>query len=179
MLTKNIGLILGVLVLIILVSGCVSGNAAKLIVVNNTYSGNGVSFKIPSNWQVTKVVSESNINIDINKNNPKDGTSITVAISPNPKGMSKQDLINMIQNPTNQDGNKEILNNTTTVDGNTAYENTYIVNDSNRFNQTMKEQQINFIKNGNIYALIFDAPVQSFDQEISNFNITLNSFKLL
>lgn len=45
LLTKNIGLILGVLVLIILVSGCVSGNAAKLIVVNNTYSGNGVSFK--------------------------------------------------------------------------------------------------------------------------------------
>ena len=76
--------------------------------------------------------------------------------------MSKQDLINMIQNPTNQDGNKEILNNTTTVDGNTAYENTYIVNDSNRFNQTMKEQQINFIKNGNIYALIFDAPVEKF-----------------
>ena len=85
----------------------------------------------------------------------------------------------MIQNPTNQDSTKEILNNTTTVDGNIAYENTYLVNDSNRFNQTMKEQQINFIKNGNTYALIFDAPVQSFDQEKSNFNITLNSFKVV
>jgi hypothetical protein len=84
----------------------------------------------------------------------------------------------MIQNPTNQDGT-EILNSTTTVDGNMAYENTYIVNDSNRFNQTMKEQQINFIKNGNTYALIFDAPVHSFDQEKSNFNITLNCFKVL
>ena len=177
--TKYIGLILGVLVFIILVSGCVSGNATKVNVVNNTYSGNGVSFKIPSNWQVTKVVSESNTNIDINKNNPKDGTSITVAISPNTKGLSNQDLINMIQNPTNQDSTKEILNNTTTVDGNIAYENTYLVNDSNRFNQTMKEQQINFIKNGNTYALIFDAPVQSFDQEKSNFNITLNSFKVV
>ena len=177
--TKYIGLILGVLVFIILVSGCVSGNATKVNVVNNTYSGNGVSFKIPSNWQVTKVVSESNTNIDINKNNPKDGTSITVAILPNPKGMSNQDLISMIQNPTNQDSTKEILNNTTTVDGNIAYENTYLVNDSNRFNQTMKEQQINFIKNGNTYSLIFDAPVQSFDQEKSNFNITLNSFKVV
>ena len=179
--TKYIGLILGVLVLVILVLGFMIGNTTNVNVINNRYSGNGVSFNIPSNWKVSKVVSESNTNININKNNPKDGTSITVAISPNPKGMSNQDIINMIQNPTNQEGVWEkISNSTIVIDGNIAYENNYIVtNDSNQFNQTMKEQDVIFIKNGNIYGLIFDAPVQNFDQEKSNFNITLNSFKVL
>ena len=179
--TKYIGLILGVLVLVILVLGSMIGNTTNVNVINNRYSGNGVSFNIPSNWKVSKVVSESNTNININKNNPKDGTSITVAISPNPKGMSNQDIINMIQNPTNQEGVWEkISNSTIVIDGNIAYENNYIVtNDSNQFNQTMKEQDVIFIKNGNIYGLIFDAPVQNFDQEKSNFNITLNSFKVL
>ena len=74
---------------------------------------------------------------------------------------------------------EKLSNNTITFDGNTAYENIYIVNDSNRFNQTMKEEEINFIKNGKTYSLIFDAPQNTFDTEKSNFNITLNSFKIL
>ncbi len=196
--TKFIGLILGVLVLIISVSGYTSINTANANVVNNTYTGNGVSFDIPNNWQVSKTVSGSTINIAITNNNQVMGgsitsigmnnninhntnndTTITVAISPIPKGMSSQYAIDMIQNPQNQGNYQKISNNTTTIDGNIAYENTYIVNDPNRFNQTMKEQQICFIKNGIIYGLIFDAPVQSFDQQKSNFNITLNSFKVL
>ena len=177
--TKYIGLILGVLLVVIFVSGCLSNNT-KVNVVNNTYSGQGVSFNIPNNWQVSKIADGSTTNIDINKNNPTDGTSITIAVSPNPTGMSNQDLINSIQNTTNQDGNWEkISNKTTTINGNIAYENTYIVNDTGRFNQTMKEEDINFIKNGITYGLVYDAPVQTFDQEISNFNITLNSFKVL
>ena len=176
---KFIGLIIAVLVLVVLVSGCIAVNPGKVNIVNNTYSGDGFSFNVPANWEVSKILSDSNINIDINKNNSTDGTQITVAISPNPTGMSNQDLIDIIQNPTNQDGWEKISNSTITVDGNTAYENIYIVNDSNRFKQTMKEEQISFIKNRKTYALIFDAPVQSFDQEKSYFNITINSFKIL
>ena len=154
-------------------------SVTEVNVVNNTYNGEGVSFNIPKNWEVTKVVTDSNTNIDINTNS-NDGTRITVAISPNPYGMSNQDIIDSIKNPTNQEGvYKKISNNTITFDGNTAYENTYIVNDSNRFNQTMKEEEINFIKNGKTYSLIFDAPENTFDTEQSNFNIILNSFKIL
>jgi hypothetical protein len=180
-LQKKFGcLIIAVFVIVVLVSGCIAVNPGKVNIVNNTYSGDGVSFNVPANWEVSKIVSDSNTNIDINKNNSSDGTQITVAISPNPTGMSNQDLIDSIQNPTNQDGSGEkISNSTITVDGNTAFENIFIVNDSNRFKQTMKEEQISFIKNGKTYALIFDAPVQSFDQEKSYFNITINSFKIL
>ena len=136
---------------------------------------------------------ETSINID--KTNPNDNrqtnigdyifnkgssTQITVAVSPNPKNMSDQSIIDMIQNPNNQGGNyQRISNSTVTVDGNTAYENIYIVNDTSRFTGLTKEKEINFIKNGNTYGLIFDAPVQTFDQEETNFNITLNSFKLI
>ena len=179
---KSIGLIVGILIIIVvagiyLSSGLFVSSVTEVNVVNNTYSGDGVSFNIPPNWKVSKIVADSNTNIDINSTN---STSITVAISPNPEGMSNQDIIDSIQNPTKQDGVYEkISNNTTTFDGNTAYENIYIVNDSNRFNQTMKEEEITFIKNGKTYALIFDAPENTFDTEKSNFNITLNSFKIL
>jgi hypothetical protein len=169
-----------VLVLIVLVSGCIAVNPGKVKIVNNTYSDDGVSFNVPANWEVSKIVSDSNTNIDINENNSSHGTQITVAISPNPTGMSNQDLIDSIQNPVNQDGSwDKISNGTINIDGNNAYENIYIFKDSNRFKQTMKEEQISFIKNGKTYTLIFDAPVQSFDRDKSYFNITINSFKIL
>ena len=179
---KYIGLIVGILIIIVVAgifmsSGLFVSSVTEVNVVNNTYSGDGVSFNIPPNWKVSKIIADSNTNIDINSTN---STSITVAISPNPEGMSNQDIIDSIQNPTNQDGGWEKISNiTTTLDGNTAYENIYIVNDSNRFNQTMNEEEITFIKNGKTYALIFDAPENTFDTEKSNFNITLNSFKIL
>ena len=181
---KYIGLIIGILIVIVVASGIVitSGlivnSVTKVNVVNSTYSGEGVSFNIPSNWQVYKVIAGSTTNIDIVKGN-SNNTKITIAVFPNPEGMSNQDLINSIQNPSNPNTYQKISNNTIIIDGNVAYENTYIVNDSSRFNQTIKEQQLNFIRNGTSYALIFDAPENTFDNEKSNFNITLNSFKIL
>lgn len=73
----------------------------------------------------------------------------------------------------------KISNSTITFEGTNAYENIYVVNDSDRFNHTMKEEEITFVTNGKTYALIFDAPENTFDSEKSNFNITLNSFKIL
>lgn len=93
--------------------------------------------------------------------------------------MSNQDIINMIQNRTNEDGNWEkISNNTTSINGNTAYENTYKVTNSSLFNEPISEEDITFIKNGNTYTLIFQAPIKEFNNEQTNFNKTLNSFKL-
>jgi len=45
----------------------------------------------------------TNTNINIVKNN-SNTTQITIAKSPNPKDMSNQDIINIIQNQTNEDG---------------------------------------------------------------------------
>jgi hypothetical protein len=193
--SRYIVMCLGILVLIVAASGCVANSKVNL---NNTnYSGDGVSFNSPDNWNVSKTVdSDGNINIYIYKTNEKAqinivdyllnyfiqrnyNTQITVAISPNPKDMSYQEIVDAIKNPTNQGGNYQLISNSTlTVDGNTAYENIYIVNDSSRFTGLVKEKEINFIKNGNTYALLFDAPQQTYDQEEANFNTTLNSFKV-
>ena len=186
---------LGILLMIVAASGCVASNT-NINMNNTTYSGDGINFNIPENWSVSRTDAPGgNININIDKTNPNDNrqtnigdyifnkgssTQITVAVSPNPKNMSDQSIIDMIQNPNNQGGNyQRISNSTVTVDGNTAYENIYIVNDTSRFTGLTKEKEINFIKNGNTYGLIFDAPVQTFDQEETNFNITLNSIKLI
>ena len=178
---RYIGSILGILIFIVLISGYILiighlANITKVNMANDTYSGDGVSFNIPANWQVSKVMDGSNINIDISKNNSNN--KIIIAISPNPKNMSNQDLINTIQYPSNPSGWQKISNSTLTVDGNTAYENIYTVNDSSQFTEIMTDEQINFIKNGYTYALDFQAPINDFNNEKSNFNITLNSFKV-
>jgi hypothetical protein len=175
---RYIGLLIVILILVlfVFVSGFIA-SVSKVNMINNTYSGDGVSFNIPENWQVSKVVDGLNTNIDIDKDN-SNNTQITIGIIPN-LNLSNEDLINDIQYPQNPIGWQIISSSTLTVDGNTAYENTYIVNYPERFNETMKEQQISFIKNKNTYKLIFTAPAQDFDQEKPNFDITLNSFKVL
>ena len=104
---KYIGLVVGILIIIVVAYGVVMSSGlfvnsvAEVNVVNDTYSGDGVSFNIPPNWNVTKIVAGSTVNIAINST---DGPVITVAIIPNPEGMSNQELIDSIKNPTNQDG---------------------------------------------------------------------------
>ena len=155
-----------------------SGSVTQVDMQGNAYSGDGVSFNIPTNWQVYKLVDGTNTNINIVKNN-SNTTQITIAISPNPNDMSNQDIINMIQNRTNEDGNWEkISNNITSINGNTAYENTYKVTNSSMFNEPTTEEEIAFIKNGYTYTLIFQAPINEFNYEQTNFNITLNSFEV-
>jgi hypothetical protein len=183
-LQRKFGLIIGVLIIVVIAlgvvvaSGVLTSSLTKVNVVNNNYSGEGVSFNIPPNWQIYKIEVGSNTNFDIAKDNSND-TKITIAISPTPKGMSNQDLINSIQNPSNPSSYQKISNSTIIVDGNTAYENTYIFNDPSKFKLPMEEQQINFFRNGTAYGLLFDAPENTFDTEKSNFNITLNSLKIL
>lgn len=177
-----IGLVLAVSIIVILFLGYMTtnlfGSVTKVDMVGNTYSGDGVSFNIPTNWEVYKVVDGTNTNINIVKNN-SNRTQITVVISPNPKDVSNEDLINEDQNPGNGDGNWEkISNSTTSINGITAYENTYRVTNSSMFNEPTTEEDIAFIKNGYSYTLIFLAPINEFNNEQTNFNITLNSFQI-
>jgi hypothetical protein len=173
-------IIVGILIVNILASGLIETNSiTKVNMTNNTYSGEGVSFNIPSNWHVSKLVDGSTTNVFIDKYGSTYYTRITVAVSSNPEGMSDLAIISEIQNPSNPSSWQKISNSTMTVDGNTAYETTFIVDDSTFSPEIMKVQQIIFSKNGNTYGLEFQAPDKDFDQEKSNFNITLNSFKVL
>ena len=94
---KYTGLTLGILVLVVLISGCVTGSTnssfESVDMTNNTYSGDGVSFDIPANWKVSKIVDESNTNINIDKDSSNENTRIIVVVSPNPKELSYPDLL--------------------------------------------------------------------------------------
>lgn len=145
----------------------------------NTYSGDGVNFDIPSDWQVYKSQEGTNTNILIVKN-ISNSTQITIVIAPNPKDISNQEIIDSIKNPVNEDDGNwvKISNSTISINGNTAYENTYNVTNSSQFKEPLIIKEINFIKNGYTYGFNFLAPTNEFNNEQTNFNITLNSFKV-
>jgi PsbP-like protein len=143
----------------------------------NTYSGNGISFNYPSNWNIQTDNQGGNNIIMIVSNNAT--FQISIQISPNPPGMSDQEAITGIQNSINPDGFQKISNNTLTIDGNTAYETTYTVNNHTIFPEITTDQQIALVKNGTTYSLDFQAPTNEFNNEKPNFDIILNSFKIL
>ncbi|UTB31872.1 MAG: photosystem II reaction center PsbP family protein [Methanobacterium sp. ERen5] len=181
---KYIGLIIAISIIVIISLGYITANMFGLIgtkvdMQGNTYSADGVSFDIPSDWQVYKVSEGSSKNIIIAKK-ISNSTQILISIAPNPKDLSNQELIDSIKNPVNEaDGNWEkISNSTISINGNTAYETTFNVTNSSQFKEPIIMKEIDFIKNGYTYGLSFQAPPNDFNNELTNFNITLNSFQV-
>jgi len=179
---KYIGLII-ILILAFLVLSFSADNISNIANSNNikaynsttnTYSGNGISFNYPSDWLVQTDNPDGNKVIMVVSNN----TTFQVSISTNPQGMSDQEAITAIQTSTNPSGFQKISNNTLKIDGNTAYETTYTINNPTIFPEITTDQQIALVKNGTTYSLDFQAPTNDFNNEKPNFDIILNSFKI-
>lgn len=181
-------LIIGVLVLSFLAINPSNNNSDNIKVYNattNTYTEYGVSFNYPSNWDVYTdnndghEITAVNNNYTLNTNSLHDDSpQFQIQISTNPPLMSEQDAINSIQNLDTPSGWQIITNKTIILDGNTAYETIYTINDSTQFTVTMTDQQITFVKNGNTYFLDFQAPANDFNNEQTNFNTILNTLKI-
>lgn len=166
------GLIIGFLVLGLLVHILIENtNAPK------TYSGNGISFNYPANWTISFPDTSGTYttsSIIVSKYNIMSGPQLQ--INSMPSSMSTQDVINSGQN-FRIPGGSIISNGTLQIDGNTAYQITY-VDHNNGPNRNMRFEQIGFVKNGKIYSFLLQAPDIYFDNETSNFNMILNSFKV-
>jgi hypothetical protein len=170
-------LIFGILVLVnafLAFAFMYNGSTAVTSVGNNSYSVNGVSFKSPDNWHVFT----TNDLIVIAKNESDDTPVFSIQIVSNPWDISDQEAMNALQNTSDLEGTTLISNGTITFNGATAYKQIYTLNDSNKFKEIVKEQEISFVKNGNTYILEFQAPLKDFDKEKPNMDIILNSFKL-
>ena len=111
--------------------------------------------------------------VDIINTNSSMYDGISVNSSP-----SEQEIVGIMQNSTDPSWN-EISNSTVTVDGKTAYEITYMVNSLIPLVINQKLEQIIFVKNGKTYLLILPAQNWDFDKEKQNFDVILNSFKVL
>lgn len=171
-----IGLILAISIIVILSLGYAS-NMFGLISNANSYSGDGVSFNVPPNWHVLKKGQGSNTNIQIVNNN-SNNVQIAISISPIPKNESDQEMISTIQNSMSKNSNWEkIAYNTISINGNTAYESIYTSSSTSQSNE-VTDEEVFLIKKGMLYDIIFEAPINEFNSEQTNFNITLNSFKV-
>lgn len=140
----------------------------------STYSGNGVSFDYPKAWVLdensygpvsgTKIVSVQKISSENEK-----APSFQVTIVPDATGhviirsFFESSNSQLIQNKTIQ------LDNTNT----TAVLFTYM--DPNFGKRKMME--INLVKKGYQYLLLFETSESDFDKEKPNFDMILNSFK--
>ncbi len=185
---KYIGLIIiGILILIFVVYNLTSTPNDYKITSNNmstnNFVGYGVSFNFPSDWNLTTdnngFDSSQGIIITVSPNEENDEAPLfEVLIMPN-QGMSDQDAINAaINTSTNPSSWHLISNKTTTIDNNTAYVNTFTVDDPADFTENMTLEQMNIVKKGNTYTLMIQTPVNDFNNNQANFNTMINSIKI-
>lgn len=173
-----IGLILAISIIVILTLGYASNMFGLTNTQTNSYSGDGVSFNVPPNWHVLKKGQGTKANMQIVDNN-SNNVQIAISISTIPKNESDQEMISMIQDSMSENSNFEkTSHNTISINGNTAYESTYTSSSSSQSNEAVTDEEVLFIKKGMLYDIIFEAPVNEFNSEQTNFNITLNSFKI-
>lgn len=189
-----------ILVLVILVSGCISNDE---IINNNTntntsvkiYSTDDFSFQYPSNWHLNSLVYEGNIT-QVSKD-PYiiiDLPNFSFQLSPSPSSplfqvqkvpgyvaspnLSNQSDINQILSENSiyeNDLGEKISNNTVIIDNETVIEETFI--DRTPYFQLIRYKEIYLFKNGSTYLIFIMASDEDFDKEKKNFDIILNSFK--
>lgn len=189
---KYIMIIIGLLAFVILTSGCISlsnfiapnkdysvNDTSYNTVANvstKTFSAHGVSFKYPSNWQVDTGKNPDGSNmISAYEAVAFKATAFNIQIMNN-TDISEQAVIEGMQKSIIPGGNKT-ASYTITIDNKTAYEDVYILNNSN-FNKLMRFTMIYFVKNDKSYLITLQASDKEFDKEKTKFAVILNSLKV-
>jgi hypothetical protein len=144
------------------------------------YSGHGVSFNYPVNWEVESYPQDGCELLLVSDmySASQEAPSLQIDIVPNPADMSDQEAFDSFVSSPQPSGYKKISKSTLTLNGNKAYENTYTINDKSVYNQIMEDQEIYLIKNHKLYILDFIAPYKTFSNEKGTFDILLNGFKI-
>jgi hypothetical protein len=158
-------------------------NDYKVTTVNqstSTFSGYNLSFNFPSNWDVnTDNDNGLIITITPEQSNSDNDPFLEVIVAPNPKDMTDQEAVDAALDTSSYPNSwHQISNKTLSIDNNTAYENTFTVDDKTDFSENMTLEQINIVKNGTTYTFMLQAPVNDFNNEQTNFNIMINSIKI-
>ncbi len=147
----------------------------------SVYSGYGVRFNYPLNWNV-QAFNQYGIDTILvipNNVNPSDNDAPLFEISINPNaGMTNQETIDSFENMQNPSGTSVISRNTIKIDDTTAYEQVMIIDNPTIFNEPMEDHEILILKNNNSYILDIQSPEKTFAQEKTNFNTMLDSLKI-
>ena len=164
--------------LVVMVSGCTINNDTN---ATKTYSQNGISFVYNGTWDVANTTSPNAVvavgdpkSID-NQNNP-----YTFVLIQKPNSTENNDLFatytknynTFFNNTTNQ----RISEANITINNNPAFENVYTTN-SGGIQRQMRAVWVS--QKGVIYVILCGALPSNFDKEQKNFDLVINSFKVL
>ncbi|HEX3014257.1 MAG TPA: PsbP-related protein [Methanobacterium sp.] len=170
------------LVSVVLISGCTTGNQTTTNASTSikTYNGDQFNFNYPATWQL--IISQAQ-NSDIAVGDPSSADSsgnvkvnVEIQTVVRPSNETIQDYYNSTyaQFAAQNLGYRQLSDGNITVNGRTALENVYILN------SVSKEQRAVWIQNGrNIYIILCSAPISQYNNEQGNFDTIINSFKLI
>jgi hypothetical protein len=168
------GITIIILVFIVLTSGCTSINDFVKS-GNGSFSAYNVSFNYPNGWLAFADNQTGGKSISVSKDSSFNGVQFNLQIMNN-NGLSEKGVIKDIKN-SKTPGWRKISSGTLTIDGKNAYKDVFIYKNGDS-NQSMRFEQIYFVKNGKTYLILLQATDNDFDKERQNFDIILNSLKV-
>jgi len=183
MLKKNL-LLLTLISGLVLVSGCINGGNQTTNNTNKTqlYSGDEFTFNYPNSWQqIQSMAPNSTVAVgdpesaDSNGNVP---ISVVVQKTIKQPGITLLSYYNSTytQFAAQNLGYRPISEGTVLINGVNTLENIYYINSGG----IQKQERAIWIQNNRIiYVILCSAPVSDFSSQQENFDIIVNSFKLV
>lgn len=170
---KTIILVPLVIILVVSLSGCITDDLFKS---GQTYESNGVTFQYPDEWQVVNGVAEGTVAAVASKGDSRVSTVIQQV--PNELGLDIQSACsnnnkNLVLSP-NYVNIQEVQS---TVNNHTVILHRYMVNEADG---SQKEHVATWMQmsNGQIYVLLYNAPLESYESERSSYDMIVGSFAL-
>ncbi|NYB51857.1 MAG: hypothetical protein HVN35_04785 [Methanobacteriaceae archaeon] len=164
------------LVLVVLVSGCVTNEAKNN--VSNNFTQNGVFFQYPSSWGVATVTSPNGVAavgdpLTVINGNPT--TSVVIQRYDNPNYYNLQTAYE--QNYAkffNNTGKTKVSDGNFILNGVQVFETVYTSSESG----VLKKYRAVWLQKGNtIYVILASAKVEDYDAQQPNFDMVINSFQ--
>jgi hypothetical protein len=162
---------------VVFASGCVSDN--KLSNTTKTYAQNNISFTYPGSWEIVNATSPNAVVAVADPNSVENGTPTTLVIIQKPDVPSGSDINTLyVANYAaffNNTNYQRISDGNTTVNGVNALENIY---ETNTTVNPIQYSAVWLNESGSVYVILSAAKVTDFENQTSNFNLILDSFKV-
>lgn len=162
---------------VVFASGCVSNH--KIANTTKTYAQNNVSFTYPGSWEVVNATSPNAVAAVADPNSIQNGTPTTLVVIQKPDVAPGSDINSIYAanyvaffNNTNY---QRISDGNVTVNGANALENIY---ETNTTVNPMQYSAVWLNESGSVYVILSAAKLTDFENQSSNFNLILNSFKV-
>jgi hypothetical protein len=169
-------IIVTILFLMVMASGCVSNNQNQ----TKNYTQNGVYFNYNGTWEIANTTAPSAVvavgdPATVNNQTHYPNTFVVIQKPPLAGGIDVQTAYN--QNYAtffNNTGNQRVSEGNVTINGVGALENVYITSSGG----VQKEMRAVWIpSNGNIYVILCGALPADFNNQQKNFDLIIKSFK--